>query len=172
MPCRARPGDFACTDPFSHVGQRRTPAGSRPGAGIGQAVAVDVVWVVLGIGLCAGLIYLGYRIEPHRVSKDGKRFLCTGQRLAPGGDTDGRKREVWITVLDGGQLQVDIKRRMHHDLSHWTLEGKAPNPPSGRAVYVLRTVNNLGALDRMAIRLPAKSKAVSVLDDVITNRAR
>jgi hypothetical protein len=142
------------------------------GIAIGQAVEVDVVWAVLGIGLCAGLIYLGYRMEPHRVSKDGKRFLCTGQRLGPGGDTDGRKREVWITVLDRGQVQVDVKRRLRHDLSHWSLEGKAPSPPKGRAVFVLRTANTLGGLDRMAIRLPAKSKAVAVLDDMIANPAR
>jgi len=141
-------------------------------ASIGQAVVVDVVWLVLGIGLCVGLLYVGYRMEPHRVSKDGKRFLCAGQRLSAQGETDGRKREVWITVLDGGQLQVDVKRRLRHDLSHWTLEGKAPSPPAGRAVYVLRTVNEFGTLDRMAIRLPAKSKAVPVLDEVLSDKTR
>jgi len=130
------------------------------------------VWLILGIGLCFGLIYVGYQMEPHRVSKDGKRFLCSGQHLSANGGTDGRKREVWITVLDGGQVQVDVKRRLRHDLSHWTLEGKAPSPPAGKAVYVLRTVNPQGALDRLAIRLPAKSRAVPVLDEVISNRAR
>ena len=139
---------------------------------IGKAAHVDVIWLILGIGLCVGLIYLGYRLEPHRVSKDGKRFLCSGQRLSGNGATDGRKREVWISVLDGGQVQVDVKRHMRRNLSHWTLEGKAPSPPAGKAVYVLRTVNDEGMLDRMAIRLPAKSRAVPVLDEVLSNRAR
>ena len=128
---------------------------------------MDVVLLILAIGACAGLLYVGYRIEPHRVSKDGKRFLCMGQSLSGNGEPDGRRREVWITVLDGGQLQVDVKKRLHRDLTHWTLEGKAPNPPSGRAVYVLRTVNTQGALQRMTIKLPEKSRAVAVLDTVI-----
>lgn len=131
-----------------------------------------MVWLILGIGLCVGLIYFGYQLEPHRVSKDGRRFLCTGQRLSANGATDGRKREVWISVLDGGQIQVDVKRRMRHDLSHWSLEGKAPSPPKGKAVYVLRTVNMEGQLDRMAIKVPAKSKAVPVLDEVLANKTR
>jgi hypothetical protein len=142
------------------------------GASIGQAVEVDVVWLILGIGLCVGLIYFGYQLEPHRVSKDGRRFLCSGQRISATGETDGRKREAWISVLDGGQLQVDVKRHMRRHLSHWTLEGKAPKPPEGKAVYVLRTVNDQGALDRMAIKVPANSRAVPVLDEVIANRTR
>ena len=44
-----------------------------------QAWRVDAFWMLLAIALCAGLIYVGYRIEPHRVSRDGTRFLCTGQ---------------------------------------------------------------------------------------------
>ena len=158
----------------SILARRRSPHTRRfaESASIGKAAGVDVVWLILGVGLCVGLIYLGYQLEPHRVTKDGKRFLCTGQRLSANGETDGRKREVWISVLDGGQLQVDVKRRLRRDLSHWTLEGKAPSPPSGKAVYVLRTVNAQGTLDRMSIKLPAKSRAVPVLDEVIANKAR
>jgi len=139
---------------------------------MGQAVGVDVLWLVLGIAVCVGLLYFASQMEPHRVSKDGKRFLCMGQRLSPDGQTDGRKREVWITVLDGDQVQVDMKRRLRHSLSHWSLEGKAPSPPKGKSVYVLRTVNDMGTLDRLTIKLPAKSRAVPVLDQMISNRTR
>jgi hypothetical protein len=132
-----------------------------------QAGDVDLLWMLLAVGVCAGLIYVGYRIEPHHVSKDGRRFLCTGQRISAQGDNDGRKREVWISVLPSGQLEVDVKRRMHHDVTTWAIEGKATTPPPKREVYVLRTINALGSTDRMAIRVPAKSRAVALLDALL-----
>ena len=132
-----------------------------------QAWDVDFFWMLLAIGVCAGLIYFGYRIEPHHVSRDGRRFLCTGQWISPDGDTDGRKREVWVSVLPSGQLEVDVKRRLHHDVSTWSIEGKATSPPPKRAVYVLRTVNALGTTDRMTVKIPAKSRAVAVLDSML-----
>lgn len=135
-----------------------------------QAGPVDVVWMLLAIALCAGLLYVGYRIEPHHVSKDGTRFLTTGQWLTRQGGTDGRKREVWITVLASGQLQVDVKRRMHHDVTHWAIEGRAPNPTPRRAVYVLNSPDASGNTQRMTIKLPAKSRAVAILDEALASR--
>lgn len=140
------------------------------GPSIGNAGDVDVLWFVVAVVVCAGMLYLGYRIEPHRVSKDGMRFLCTGQWLTPANEPDGRKREVWITVLNDGQMQVDVKKRMHRDLTHWMLEGRSPSPPQGRAVYVLRSVNQLGQVQRMTIKLPAKSRAVGALDAVLARK--
>ena len=134
-----------------------------------QAGRVDVLLMLLAIAVCAGLLYVGYRIEPHHVSRKGDRFLCTGQWLSPQGEPDGRKREVWINVLGTGQLQVDTKRRLRHDVSTWSLEGKAPSPPPRKAVYVLRTINNLGATERMTIKIPAKSRAVNSLDAMLPN---
>jgi hypothetical protein len=128
---------------------------------------VDVVWMLVAIAICAGLLYLGYRIEPHHVSRDGNRFLCTGQWLSAHGDADGRKREVWVNVLPYGQLRVDVKRRLRHDVTHWSIEGKAPNPPPRREVYVLRTINVLGGTDRMTIKVPSKSRAVAILDEAM-----
>ena len=135
-----------------------------------QAGPVDVVWMLLAVAMCAGLLYLGYRIEPHHVSKDGTRFLTTGQWLTPQGGTDGRKREVWITVLANGQVQVDVKRRMHHDVTHWAIEGQAPNPPPRREVYVLHSPDASGSTQRMTIKLPAKSRAVDTLDEALARR--
>lgn len=131
-----------------------------------QAVSVDLFWMVLALAVCAALVYVGYRIEPHHVSKDGRRFLSTGQWISTYGDPEGRKREVWISVLPDGQLQIDVKRRMHRDVSHWSIEGKAAEPPPRRAVYVLRSLNASGSTQRMAIQLPSKSRAVAVLDEV------
>ena len=127
--------------------------------------------MLVAIAICAGLLYLGYRIEPHHVSRDGSRFLCTGQWLSAQGDTDGRKREVWVNVLPNGQLSVDVKRRLRHDVTHWWVEGKAAKPPPRREVYVLRTINILGTTERMTIKVPSKSRAVSILDEVMNTPA-
>ncbi len=123
--------------------------------------------MILAVGVCAGLWYVAYRIEPHHVSKDGTRFLSSGQSISSTGDPEGRRREVWVTVLPGGRLQIDIKRRLRHDVTHWWIEGKAPEPPPRRAVYVLRTVSSLGTTQRMIIKVPAKSRAVAIMDEAI-----
>jgi hypothetical protein len=129
---------------------------------------VEVVWVLLALAVCLAIGYLGYRIEPHHVSKDGTRFLSMGQWLSTHGDPDGRKREVWARVLPDGQLQIDSKRRLHREVTLWSLEGKSPSPPPKREVYVLRTVSNLGTLQRMTLRLPSKSRAVTTLDALLS----
>ncbi|MBK5332166.1 MAG: hypothetical protein JJD93_09355 [Ilumatobacteraceae bacterium] len=125
---------------------------------------MDVFWLLLALGVCVCLLYLGYRIEPHHVNKDGSRFLCTGQWISEQGDLDGRRREVWVDVEQNGQLRVDVKRKLRHDVTHWWIEGKSPKPPRRRMVYALRTINILGGVERMTIQLPAKSRAVTVLD--------
>ena len=62
-------------------------------------------------------------------------------------------------MLPSGQLEVDVKKRLHHDVSTWAVEGKAPEPPPGRAAFVLRTQSE-GATQRMVLTMPAKSRAV------------
>jgi hypothetical protein len=135
-----------------------------------QACPVNALWMLLAIAVCAALVYLGYLIEPHHVSKDGTRFLSSGQWISPDGDPQGRRREVWVQVLPDNQLQVDVKRRMRHDVTHWSIEGKSAEPPPRRAVYVLRGINHRGVTQRMTIKVPAKSRAVQTLDTAIANR--
>ncbi|MEY2402382.1 MAG: hypothetical protein QOJ08_2493 [Ilumatobacteraceae bacterium] len=132
-----------------------------------QADDVGVFWFLLAIAVCAGLVYLGYRIEPHHVSRDGTRFLCTGQWISAEGDNDGRRREVWVSVVSPGQLQVDVKRRLHHDVTTWSLEGKSAAPPRKRAVYVLRAPHALGGTERMSITMPSNSRATAILDAML-----
>ena len=133
-----------------------------------QAWCVDALWLVLAIAVCAGMFYVGYRIEPHRVSKDGRRFLCTGQWISAHGENEGRRREVWISVLSSGQLEVDVKKRVHREVATWALEGKGSTPPPKRTAYVLRTLSE-GATQRMILTMPAKSRAVGILDALLPN---
>ena len=132
-----------------------------------QAVCVDVFFVVLAVAICAALFYIGYRIEPHYVSKDGHRFLSTGQFISAHGDPEGRKREVWISVLPGNRLQMKAKRGLRRTVSDWSIEGKADEPPPRRAVYVLCSRTPGGTTHRMTIQLPSKSRAVAVLDEAL-----
>lgn len=136
-----------------------------------QAVRVNVLWMLLAIAVCAALVYVGYRIEPHHVSKNGERFLATGQWISNDGDADGRRREVWVNVMSERQLQVDVKRRLHHDVTLWSIEGKSPAPPPRRAVYVLRSVSAWGSTQRMTIQVPARSRIVETLDQRLPDSA-
>jgi hypothetical protein len=132
-----------------------------------QAGGVDVIMVVLALAVCVALWYVGYRIEPHYVSKDGHRFLCTARLIAANGAAEGRKREVRISVQPYGRLRLDVKRGMRHHFSEWSIEGKAGEPPPRRTVYVLRSLDSAGGTERMIIQLPSKSRAVAVLDQVL-----
>ena len=129
-----------------------------------QAVRVDAFWLLLALAVCAALVYAGYRIEPHHVSRNGQRFLATGQWISTDGDNTGRRREVWVNVLPDRQLQIDVKRRLHHDVTNWSIEGRSPAPPPRRVVYVLRSVSAWGSTQRMTIQVPARSKIVATLD--------
>ncbi|MEP7202845.1 MAG: hypothetical protein ABI894_09560 [Ilumatobacteraceae bacterium] len=134
-----------------------------------QAGDVDYFYLFIAIFICAGLIYLAHRIEPHHVAKDGKRFLCSGQWLSADGEIEGRRREVWVNLESNGQLRVDVKRRLRHDVTHWWLEGKSDKPPRNRVVYALRTINILGGVERMILQLPSRSRVVPVLDELLAH---
>lgn len=135
-----------------------------------QAVPVDLFWMMLVLAGCAAMVYVSRQIEPHYVSRSGHRFLCTGQWISKHGEPEGRKREVWVNVLSDGEVQMDVKRGMRRDVSHWTIEGKAAEPPPRRATYLLRGHNPDGTAQRMTITLPAKSRAVVVVDEAIAGR--
>lgn len=120
----------------------------------------------------AGIYYVGYRLEPHWVSKDGRRLLCNVQTIAGPGGVDGRAKETRITVLSDGSLQLDRRRRVRRGMSQvCTLYGKAPAPPPRRVVYLLNTRLVDGTSLQYAVRLPATSRAVPVLDAILERRA-
>jgi hypothetical protein len=130
-----------------------------------------VLWSVIPLAVVAGLYYLAYRIEPHWVSKDGRRFLCNVEPITKLGVSEGRPRETRVMVLPDGSLQLDRRRPMRKRLSEvWTLAGRSPDAPPKRAVYVLNMLFDDGSAGQLAVRLPADSRAVPVLDEILARR--
>lgn len=127
-----------------------------------------MLWFVGFLLVVGGMYYVAFRIEPHWVSKDGRRFLCNVRPVTLRGASEGRARETWIIVRGDGTLQLDQKRRLGRRVSEiWTLTGKAPTPPPKRAVYLLRSHGDTVGDDLLALQLPCNSRAVKVLDDLL-----
>ncbi len=133
---------------------------------------VDYLWLLLSIAVCVGLAWLAYRIEPHWVSRDGRRMLCMGQHLDRLGTPQGRWRETRVIIPESGPLRVDQKRFMRRSASFWNLEQQAP-APSGRsrkAVFLLRGHDDTGSAALLALKLPANSRAIPVLQERLAGR--
>ncbi|HAP75931.1 MAG TPA: hypothetical protein DCR14_07590 [Acidimicrobiaceae bacterium] len=139
---------------------------------ISQAVPVDIVWTVLFVGVLVGMWYLGYRIDPHWSSKDGRRFMCNSQIISLD-EPVGRMREVQVVVLDDGTLAIAGRRGARRRYrSTWVLIAKTDDLPKKTHVYLARLIKD-GVLhvDQMALRLPMKSRCIPVLDDALARRS-
>jgi hypothetical protein len=128
---------------------------------------MDWFWGVAAVAILALLAWLGFRIEPHWVSKDARRFLCNGQLMNHLGLPTARWRETRVIVQSNGDVVVDQKRFMRHNSSAWTLTAESPDPPRGRAVFLLRGHDPQGQTQLMALRLPVKSRAIEVLREAL-----
>jgi hypothetical protein len=128
---------------------------------------MDWLYGLLTIAVLALLVWVGFRMEPHRVSKDGRFMLCSGQMLSPQGDPLTKWRETRVIIEKDGQLQVDQKRMMRRKSRMWTLSAESPEPPKRRALFLLKSHDNDGQPIMMAIRMPDKSRAVPVLRDIL-----
>ena len=129
----------------------------------GHAVAVEYVWIVLVLGVMGSLWWVGYRMEPHWVSKDGQRFMCGAQEFFHG-QLGGHPRETQVAFLAGGSLHITQKRMMRRQRSLWTLVGKSTDPPKGLEIYVAQEKVDGVAKQMLALRIPKKSKCIALLD--------
>lgn len=128
---------------------------------------VAIFWFALSLVACMGLVYLAYRIEPHWVSKDGKRFMCGAQPISAAGKVEGRMRETRVIVLPDGALHLSVKRRLRRRASLWKVSGKSQTPPRNRQVYLLYAHGTEPEAGLVALRLPTKSRAVPVLEALL-----
>jgi len=132
---------------------------------------VEAVWIVVVIVVLAGMWWAGYRMEPHWVSKDGSRFLCTAQEL-DGANTVGHPKETRVLITPDGALYVTQKRMMRRRSSMWKLVAKAPTPHRKIQVYVAKHNEPDSPVEsRLAIRIPTKSRCIAILDDILAKGA-
>lgn len=127
---------------------------------------MDWLWALLAITGLGLLAWLGFRIEPHWVSKDAHRFLCSGQLMSHQGLPLGRWRETRVIVHSNGDAQVDQKRFMRRNTGMWTVSAESPEPPRKRAVFLLRGTAD-GQPAMLALKLPTNSRAVEVLRNAV-----
>ncbi|MEX0847913.1 MAG: hypothetical protein WD023_09060 [Ilumatobacteraceae bacterium] len=132
-------------------------------ADFGQAGEMDVVWLVLAVAVMVGLAWLGFRIEPHHVSKDGRRILCNAQLLTQHGEQLTRWRETKVLVLGENRLVVEQRRFFRRRSGIWTVVAESDAPPRKRAVFLLKTANPVDGPEMLALRLPANSRGNEIL---------
>jgi hypothetical protein len=119
------------------------------------------LWVVVGIAICLALAWFGLRIEPHHVSKDGQRIICQSQSLDDLGNPTGRGRETTVQINADSELEITERRRMRRTKSYWEMMAESPEPPRGKAVFLVRKLDDHSKL--LTLRMPAKSRAVETL---------
>lgn len=134
---------------------------------------IDIVGFGGVLAVCAGMLYLASRIEPHWAAKDGSRFLTVAQELDQWGTPFGRKHEVRVNIdPDTDALVIRRRSLMRPSSDLYTLSAKVTSPPRGRAVFLLKKVNPTGEAVQLALRLPAKSKIVKRFDAILAANER
>jgi hypothetical protein len=128
---------------------------------------MDVVWVLLFVAVLVAMYWLGYRLDPHFVSKNGYRFLCLGQEVEADWQLVGRPRETWVYLLADGSLQLRQKRFLRRRTGIYRLIGKAPDPPKKKTVYLVRSDDDPSVAHYVALRLPSTSKIIPELDSML-----
>lgn len=154
------------------------------------AEMASVLILIAVVGGCGLMLWASHKMEPHWVSKDGERMICFGQGMSRNGVPSGRWRELRISTTYGNRVDVrprrgslaverptgtmasalGIVRRRGPQGSTWTVVGQTDTPLRNRVLYILGGNTDPNMPDMIAIRLPAKSKAIPVLEAIATNR--
>ena len=122
---------------------------------------VEVIQIALTLLACIGLLWGARRIEPHWSSKDGTRFIARAQVVGLGDVPEGAWKEVRGLVEDD-HITLDARGMWAARFrGTYRLVSKSPEPPARKAVYLL------AGEQRVVLRMPDKSRTVSVLDQLL-----
>lgn len=129
---------------------------------------MELLGLLLTIAIGGLIIWLAFRIEPHWVSKDGRRFICRAQLIDDRGNVHGRWNEYRFRVTPDG-LVAGARRSMfsHGGGDGWAVVARSEDAPPRKAVYLLQ--DPVESRNMIAIRLPRTSRAVDVLDDLLNS---
>lgn len=124
---------------------------------------IDVLTTVGALAVFVGLVWSAYRIEPHWASKDGRRMIARVQPLGSQDDPSGRWREMRASI-DGATVTLSTRGLGSLTLrGDYRVRGKSSQPPKRRAIYILEGER------RLLLRIPSNSRAIPVLDSLITS---
>ncbi|MEO7398615.1 MAG: hypothetical protein ABIW84_08635 [Ilumatobacteraceae bacterium] len=151
--------------------------------------------------VCGLMLWGSYKIEPHWVSRDGERVVCYGQGISNRGEPYGRWRELRLTKLRNGTVEVRprhgsivkdrhadgasiagvagmagfagaMKKRRGQRISYWRVNGASADPPPRRIIYLLDGNDDPAMPELIAIRLPTKSRAIPMLEELAINKSK
>ena len=126
----------------------------------------DALWVVGFVAVVSGLYFAAFHADPHWVSKDGRRFVCHAQLVDHYGNTLHTWREYRFEVIDDKRIFARRRSRWtRRSEGVWRVAGRSEDPPKRRHVYLLASAEG-GNTDQMAIRRPASSRAIEVLENM------
>jgi hypothetical protein len=156
----------------------------------------SIVAFVGVLAVCGLMLWGSYKIEPHWVSKDGQRLVCYAQGISNRGEPYGRWREVRVTQMADGTVEVrprhgTMLKDRHADgasfarmagvggmitskaqrVSYWRVNGASPDPPPRRVVYLLDGNHDAGMPELIALRVPTKSRALPMLEGLASNKS-
>lgn len=146
--------------------------------------------------VCALMLWGSYKIEPHWVSKDGQRMVCYGQGISNRGEPYGRWRELRLARMNNGTMEIKPRhgsltkeridsrssigsvisgsgafKRRNERASYWRVNGASADPPPRRIIYLLDGSNDSTLPELIAIRLPLKSRAIPILEEMAANKS-
>ena len=90
-----------------------------------------------------------------------------GQQMNMQGDHLGRWRETRVIIERNGGIQIDQKRFMRRSTTFWRVEAQSDEAPRRKAVFLLKGHDDKGAPMLLALRMPAKSRAVASLGTLV-----
>jgi len=135
---------------------------------VGSVSFLDLVVTLVVIAVLIGMLVAAMRMEPHWVSRDGRRFISKAQLVDDHGRTTSRWIEYRFRITEDGE--VEARRRSilgGRNRGVWEVRYRATDAPRRKAVFLLYPRREAGSL--LAVRLPARSRAVPILDELAEN---
>jgi hypothetical protein len=125
------------------------------------------MWATVVVVLVmAAMVYGAYVLEPHWVSKDGERMMVYAQLIDRHHQPEGRWREVRMARLPDGTWHISHRKRVTVKTlptTVWTPQGRLESPKKSRAQFLFRGRNQDGSQALLVVRVPARSRAVTIL---------
>lgn len=132
----------------------------------------SMLWAVGAVVACGGMLYLAYRIEPHWVAKDGRRFLTTSEMVDRHGQPVGRRREVRGTVMGDGAVLLGKRSFGRTRTTVYRVRSKSVHLVRGRQQYVLEPVSADPMGDLVILRIPSTSRLAATFDELAARGSR